>query len=295
MSDNAKSDVPAETVAADSVQATPDESEPNAISDRGGESPSAEDGAEAAHVAADGDSSAAETAAPAGDTPAASDSQKSSEVETDGDGQAEVSAAAGEPTAEGRIAELEAEVSRIDKERQANWDRALRATADLENVRRRSRRELDDARIETRTKVLKEMLPVIDNLERAIEHAEQGELDEKQAGILDGVKLVLRQFAQALERFDVRVVEAVGQPFDPNLHEAISQMETSEHPPGAVAQAFQTGYTIGSRLLRPALVVVAKAPPEPAPETSAGADSDAAAADADDAASTSGTSGEDEA
>ena len=176
--------------------------------------------------------------------------------------------AAAEPTVEERLAQLEADKAQLAKEKQENWDRFLRATADLENFRKRSRRDLDDARIEARSKVLREMLPVIDNLDRALVHAESTEGGAQSGGIVEGVQLVMRQFAQALERCDVRPVEAVGKPFDPNMHEAISQMETAEHPPGSVVQSLQKGYTIGERLLRPALVVVAKAPSEPAPGAS---------------------------
>jgi molecular chaperone GrpE len=150
--------------------------------------------------------------------------------------------------------DLEAKVATLEKEKKENWDRYLRAAADLENLRKRQKRESEEARFEARTKVLKEMLPVVDNLERAIEHA------TAQAGnnpIVEGVQLVLRQFTTAFERLDVTAIEAANQPFDPNLHEAISQQE-SEHPPGTVVQVLQRGYRIGDRLLRPALVVVAK-------------------------------------
>jgi molecular chaperone GrpE len=150
---------------------------------------------------------------------------------------------------------LEAKVAGLEKEKKDNWDRYLRAAADLENLRKRQRRELEDAKLESKGKVLKEMLPVVDNLERAIEHA------TAQAGanpIVEGVQLVLRQFLTAFERLDVTPVEAAGQPFDPNLHEAISQMD-SDAAPGTVVQVLQRGYKAGDRLLRPALVVVAKA------------------------------------
>ena len=150
----------------------------------------------------------------------------------------------------------EERIAALEKEKRENWDRYLRTAADLENFRKRQRRELDDARFEAKSKVLKEMLPVVDNLERAIEHATQ------QAGtspIVEGVQLVLRQFMSAFERLDVTPVEAAGQPFDPNLHEAISQAE-SDQPPGTVVQVLQRGYRSAERLLRPALVVVAKAP-----------------------------------
>jgi len=100
------------------------------------------------------------------------------------------------------------------------------------------------------------MLPVVDNLERAIEHAVQS--SEEKNPIVEGVQLVLRQFTTAFERLEVTAVEAMGQPFDPNLHEAISQQE-SDAAPGTVVQVLQRGYKVGDRLLRPALVVVAKA------------------------------------
>ena len=156
---------------------------------------------------------------------------------------------------------VEARIAALEKDKKENWDRYLRAAADLENLRKRQKREMDDARLESKGRVLKEMLPVVDNLERAIEHA------TSQAGtnpIVEGVQLVLRQFLTAFERLDVTPIEAGGQPFDPNLHEAISQAE-SDSPPGTVVQVLQRGYKSGDRLLRPALVVVAKAKAAPPP------------------------------
>lgn len=182
----------------------------------------------------------------------------------DGEGQVgEVSGAAGVPGVPGVALrdELEARISALEKEKKENWDRYLRTAADLENLRKRQKRELDDVRLESKGRVLKEMLPVVDNLERAIEHA------TAQAGtnpIIEGVQLVLRQFLTAFERLDVTPIEAGGQPFDPNLHEAISQQET-DAPPGTVVQVLQRGYKSGDRLLRPALVVVAKAKSAPPP------------------------------
>jgi len=147
----------------------------------------------------------------------------------------------------------EAKIATLEKDKKDNWDRYLRAAADLENLRKRSRRELEDARYDAKIKTLKEMLPVVDNLERAIEHASSQGKDP----IVEGVQLVLRQFQTAFERLDVVAVEALNQPFDPNLHEAISQQE-SDAPPGTIVQVLQRGYKIGERLLRPSLVVVAK-------------------------------------
>jgi molecular chaperone GrpE len=168
------------------------------------------------------------------------------------------------PGPEVRIAELEAALAKAEQEKKDNWDKVLRTAADLENHRRRSKRDMDDARAESKQRVLKEMLPVVDNLERALQHAEQGQTQTQageNAAILDGVRLVLRQFTQAFERCDVTAVDAQGQPFDPNVHEAISQQETDAQPAGTVVSVLQKGYKLGDRLLRPALVVVAKAPP----------------------------------
>ena len=152
------------------------------------------------------------------------------------------------------IAELEAKLAASEKEKKENWDRYLRSAADLENTRKRNKREADDAKFETKTKIRKEILPVVDNLERAVEHAGVGSENQP---IVEGVQLVLRQLMTAFERLEVTPVEAQGQPFDPNLHEAISQQE-SDLPPGSVVTVLQRGYKSGERLLRPALVVVAK-------------------------------------
>ncbi|HVV86120.1 MAG TPA: nucleotide exchange factor GrpE [Kofleriaceae bacterium] len=152
----------------------------------------------------------------------------------------------------GRAAELEAALAKAEQERKDAWDKYVRAVADLENFRRRSKRDLDDAKADARTRVLKEMLPVIDNLERAVAHA-----TDDGGAVLEGVRLVLRQFATALERCEVTPVEAEGKPFDPNLHEAIGQQE-SDAPAGTVISVLQKGYRLTDRLLRPAMVVVAR-------------------------------------
>jgi molecular chaperone GrpE len=151
--------------------------------------------------------------------------------------------------------DLAAQLATAEKEKKDNWDKYVRAVADLENSRKRQRREVEDARAETKIRVLKEMLPVVDNLERAIEHAVQ----TNEGAIVDGLKLVVRQFMHAFERLEVTPIDADNQPFDPNLHEAISQLETDTHPPGTVVSVLQRGYKAGDRLLRPAMVVVAKA------------------------------------
>jgi len=177
----------------------------------------------------------------------------------------EVEGGAVEPaTAASPATDLTDKVAALEKEKKENWERYLRAAADLENLRKRQRREIEDVKLETKGKVLKEMLPVVDNLERAIEHASTiGEGDQQFRPIVDGVQLVLRQFTSAFERLEVTQIDAMGKPFDPNMHEAISQLESDE-PPGTVVQVLQRGYKAGDRLLRPTLVVVAKAKAAPA-------------------------------
>jgi molecular chaperone GrpE len=136
-------------------------------------------------------------------------------------------------------------------------DQLLRTLADFDNFRKRSRRELSDAERRGRDDMLKEMLPVFDNLDRASAHAETA-TDIK--ALADGIGLVMRQFADTLSKVGIERVLAVGQPFDPSVHEAVQQMETSDFEPGTIAAEVQAGYKNSEKLIRPALVVVAKAP-----------------------------------
>jgi molecular chaperone GrpE len=157
-------------------------------------------------------------------------------------------------TPEERIASLQAERDEIK-------DRMLRIAADFENSKKRARKEQTDAEARVREAVLKDMLEVIDNLERATSaYVETDKVDG--IAVLKGVNLVLRLFQSKLERYSVKPFEAKGQPFDPHLHEAISQVPTADVPPGTVANELQKGYRIGDKLLRPAIVAVATAPKE---------------------------------
>jgi molecular chaperone GrpE len=134
-------------------------------------------------------------------------------------------------------------------------DQALRAMADLDNFRKRSRKEVEDARKSGKEDFLKEFLPVFDNLERAMQSAKSAS-DLKP--VVDGLDMIGRQFADTLERAGMKRVPGVGAMFDPLMHEAISQVETDEHPPGMVITEVQPGYLNGERLVRAAMVVVAK-------------------------------------
>ncbi len=135
-------------------------------------------------------------------------------------------------------------------------DAWLRSAADFDNFRKRTRRELEDARRGGREDLLKAVLPVFDNLERAIQSAKRT-ADVK--AVADGLSMVQRQFVDALGREGITRVPTVGCAFDPGVHEAIQQVETSEHAAGTVIAEVQPGYTQGEKLLRAAMVVVAKA------------------------------------
>lgn len=152
-----------------------------------------------------------------------------------------------ETTPEQRIAQLE-------QDKRELHDRLLRTAAEFENFKKRSKKEADEASMRGREQLLKELLPALDNLARALQHAPAG--DPLAVGVLQTEK----QLLQALEKFGVVRFASVGKPFDPSLHDAIQQLETTEHAPGTVAQEFAPGYMIGQRLLRAAMVAVAKAP-----------------------------------
>jgi molecular chaperone GrpE len=134
-------------------------------------------------------------------------------------------------------------------------DAWLRTAADFDNFRKRTRREVEDARRGGREDLLRALLPVFDNLERALQSAQRSS-DVK--AMADGLKMVERQFVEALGREGINRIATVGHPFDPGLHEAIQQVETADHEPGTVLAEVQPGYTQGDRLLRAAMVVVAK-------------------------------------
>lgn len=136
-------------------------------------------------------------------------------------------------------------------------DQLLRTAADFDNFRKRSRREVTEAVERGREELLKELLPVFDNLERAADHAKGA---TEVAALSDGIDLVIKQFIDTLSKVGVEKIEAKGQVFDPSLHEAIQQLETEEVPAGSVAAQVQAGYKMGGRLIRPCMVVVAKAP-----------------------------------
>ena len=156
--------------------------------------------------------------------------------------------------------ELNDQLAAAQAKAQENHDHYLRARADLDNFRKRAQREKEDLLKFSNETILRELLPVIDNLERALQHA----AIDSEKGLLQGVELTLGQFAKVLEKFNVVAIEATGEPFDPARHDAMGQIESAEQPPNTVVQLLQKGYLLNDRLLRPAMVLIAKAPAAPA-------------------------------
>jgi molecular chaperone GrpE len=154
------------------------------------------------------------------------------------------------------IAELEAALNKAKEEARENYDRLLRATADLENYKKRVAKEKSDLIRYGNGELLKALLPVIDNLERALGHANA---EGNQEGIRGGVEMTLQQFLQILQRFGVTPISAEGERFDPTRHEAIMEQATGDHAPGHVVSELEKGYLLNDRLIRPAKVIVAKA------------------------------------
>jgi molecular chaperone GrpE len=148
---------------------------------------------------------------------------------------------------------LQAARAELDRVR----NQLLRTAADFDNYRKRTRRELVDAERTGREDAVRQLLPVFDNLERAASHTENA---TEVRSLAEGIALVLRQFLDTLGKLGVERVPAVGCPFDPVVHEAIQHLESAEADPGMVTVEVQAGYRMGDRLLRPALVVVAKPP-----------------------------------
>ncbi|MGD9856964.1 MAG: nucleotide exchange factor GrpE [Planctomycetaceae bacterium] len=144
-------------------------------------------------------------------------------------------------------------------ERDAAVDRALRSQAELENYRRRVQRERDEERRYAALPLVRDLLPGLDNLQRALDAAQH---TDDLSAMLQGVEMVAGQIAEILTRHGAEPIVAVGEPFDPNRHEAITQMPSSEHPPMTVIDEVERGYTLHDRVVRPSKVIVSVAPSE---------------------------------
>jgi len=159
------------------------------------------------------------------------------------------------------VKELQEKLDAKDEEARENYDRFLRVSAEFDNYKKRSARELEDFRKFANQSLLKEMLSVIDNLELAIHSADENKAGE--SSLREGLDLTHREILRVFEKFEVTPIESKGKAFDPTYHEAVMQEETDEFPENTVITEMQKGYLIHDRLLRPAMVVVAKPKTKP--------------------------------
>jgi molecular chaperone GrpE len=157
----------------------------------------------------------------------------------------------------GDAGQSNAEIETLRGELEESKSRSLRAMADLENYRRRVHREMDDLRRYANVQLLRDLLPVLDNLERALEAAEKA---GESAGLIQGVKMVVQQIQATFQQHGCVRIEALGTAFDPNLHEAVLQQPSLEHPPGTVIHVVRSGFRLHDRVVRPSQVIVAAAP-----------------------------------
>ena len=152
---------------------------------------------------------------------------------------------------------LEEVIGQLQVDAAAAKDAALRAQADAQNVKRRAEQDVEKARKFALEQFCKELLPVMDNLERALEAAPANE--EVVKPIAEGVELTLKSFVDAMKKFKIEVLNPLGEPFDPQFHQAMSMVENGDVEPNTVTLVMQKGYTLNNRLVRPAMVMVSKA------------------------------------
>lgn len=163
---------------------------------------------------------------------------------------------AGESPAEDDVASLQAELETARSKADENMDLALRTRAEMENLRKRQSRELENAHKYALDKIAEELIPVRDTLELGV--AAAGEEEADLGKVVEGTELTLKMLTQALEKFNILEVDPMGEKFNPDLHQAISMQEGTDQPANTVLTVMQKGYTLNDRLLRPAMVVIAK-------------------------------------
>ena len=206
-------------------------------------------------VEAEGDEPATREAGPADIESATGESEAVGDEAVDHEPETADPHSRAEPP-EARVAGIVEELTEARRAAQENMDRALRVQAELENVRRRMERDLQNAHKFALERFVAELLPVRDSLELGL--AASAEKGASTAGITEGVELTLRMLEQAMEKFGVRVVDPAGEPFDPDFHQAMTMQESDAAASGTVLTVVQKGYLLNERLVRPAMVIVAK-------------------------------------
>jgi molecular chaperone GrpE len=170
-----------------------------------------------------------------------------------------------------RVVDLAQEAAALAKENAELKDRVLRTLAEMENLRRRTEREVADSRTYAITSFARDLVGVADNIQRALDAVRDSGvvLEGPAKALVDGVELTERELLKVLEKNGVKKFDPKGEKFDPNLHQAMFEVPDARVPSGSVVQVVQPGYAIGDRVLRPALVGVSKGGPRTAPTTSA--------------------------
>ena len=151
------------------------------------------------------------------------------------------------------------EIVQLQEQLAQTKDRLLRLAADSENMRKRLERERAESALYAATNFARDLLSVADNMRRALQAVDREHLEGATRNLMEGVEATERELLKSFERHGIRKLEPLGEKFDPNMHQAIFEVPTSDMPPGSVAQVMQDGYAIGERCLRPAMVGVAKA------------------------------------
>jgi molecular chaperone GrpE len=154
------------------------------------------------------------------------------------------------------LKEMEEKLESFKNEASETHDRLLRLAAEFENYKKRSAREMNDFRKFANESFVKAMLPVVDNLDRAIESSNNDK--HANSSVLEGVNMTLREILKVFEQYGIKPFESLGKPFDPSLHQAVMQEDDEAYPENTVTKELQKGYLIHDRLLRPAMVVVSK-------------------------------------
>lgn len=165
------------------------------------------------------------------------------------------------PSSEALIAELKRELAEAEQKAQENWDKAVRALAEMDNLKKRTQKELEDAHKYALNNFAKELLPVLDSLELGLQAA-SGDSEEVKK-FREGNELTIKQFETVFTKFNIETINPMGEAFNAERHQAMVMQELPGATPNTVVNVFQKGYMLNGRLLRPAMVVVAKAPEKP--------------------------------
>ncbi len=243
-------------------QDTAQEEHPGAAAQSGeqqpGEGATRSEGAEASGEAAESAGQTGGTAAgQAGGAGAEAAAERDEGEEAGGEGAEPASAEALDPELlRQRVDELEQALAEAESKAQEHWDQVLRMRAELENAQRRAEKDVEQAKRQSLEKLVNDLLQVKDSLEMGVRAAEDAEADREK--LLEGSQLTLKMLDQVFERFEIEEIDPQGERFNPDFHEAMSTQPTDEQEPNTVLHVIQKGYRLKERLLRPALVVVAK-------------------------------------